>query len=158
MSKSPTDILQALPLPSIDRPFGVHLWPVFDKAFSAVMGYSPQNFDFKPRVTPMSTLKESGIAILTYYIIILGGRELMRNRAPFKLNALFMIHNFYLTAISGTLLALFIEQLVPTLYKHGLFYTICEKEGGWTNELVILYYVCFGQVQLNQTFADHTAA
>ncbi|CZS96987.1 probable fatty acid elongase (FEN1) [Rhynchosporium agropyri] len=140
-SKSPTDIFQALPLPSIDRPFGIHLWPIFDKAFSTVMGYSPQDFDFKPRVTPMSTLKESGFAILTYYIIIFGGRELMRNRKPFKLNALFMIHNFYLTSISAILLALFVEQLIPTLYRHGLFFTICEKAGGWTPQLVILYYL-----------------
>jgi fatty acid elongase 2/fatty acid elongase 3 len=90
----------------------------------------------------MSTLKESGLAILIYYVVIFGGRELMRNRPAFKLNALFMIHNFYLTSISAILLALFVEQLVPTLYNHGLFYTICDHEGGWTNELVILYYVC----------------
>ena len=141
-SKTSTDILQSLPLPSIDRPFGIHLWPIFDKAFSAVMGYSPQDFDFQPRVTPMSTLKESGFAILAYYVIILGGRELMRNRPAFKLNTLFMIHNFYLTSISAILLALFLEQLIPTLYNHGLFFTICEKDGGWTPQLVILYYVC----------------
>lgn len=79
--------------------------------------------------------------IIAYYIIILGGRELMRNRPAFKLNGLFMIHNFYLTAISGGLLALFIEQLVPTVSRHGLFYAICDHNGGWTNELVILYYV-----------------
>jgi len=65
----------------------------------------------------------------------------MRNRPAFKLNALFMIHNFYLTAISGTLLALFVEQLIPTLYKHGIFYAICDVKGGWTPPLVILYYV-----------------
>ncbi|KAK0123941.1 hypothetical protein ONS95_008931 [Cadophora gregata] len=140
-SKTATDILAALPLPSIDRPFGVHLWPIFDKAFSAIKGYSPQDFDFQPRVTPMSTLKESGFAILAYYIIILGGRELMRNRPAFKLNTLFMIHNFYLTSISAILLALFLEQLIPTLYNHGLFFTICEKAGGWTPQLVILYYL-----------------
>jgi hypothetical protein len=78
---------------------------------------------------------------LAYYVVILGGRELMRNRPAFKLNLPFMIHNFYLTAISGILLALFVEQLIPTLYHHGLFYTICAIEGGWTKHLVILYYV-----------------
>jgi hypothetical protein len=50
------------------------------------MGYHPQDFDFQPRVTPMSTLKESGFTILAYYIVIFGGRELMRNRPAFKLN------------------------------------------------------------------------
>ena len=58
-----------------------------------------------------------------------------------QLNGLFMIHNLYLTLVSGTLLALFIEQLVPTIWKHGLFYAICDHSGGWTPQLVILYYV-----------------
>ncbi|KAE9364627.1 GNS1/SUR4 membrane protein [Stipitochalara longipes BDJ] len=141
MSSSATDILKALPLPSFERPFGVQLWPLFDKAFTPIMGYHPQDFDFQPRVTPMSTLKEAGFTILAYYIVIFGGRELMRNRPAFKLNLPFMIHNFYLTSISAILLSLFIEQLVPTLYNHGLFYTICDVKGGWTPKLVILYYL-----------------
>ncbi|KUJ17314.1 GNS1/SUR4 membrane protein [Mollisia scopiformis] len=141
MSKAPSDILAALPLPSIERPFGIQLWPIFDQAFRALMGYHPQDFDFQPRVTPMSTLKQSSLMILAYYIVILGGRELMRNRPAFKLNGLFMIHNFYLTAISGTLLALFLEQLIPTVYNHGIFYAICDVKGGWTPPLVILYYL-----------------
>jgi fatty acid elongase 2/fatty acid elongase 3 len=142
MSSGPADFLQTLQLPSIERPFGIQLWPIFDKAFTAVMGYHPQDFDFQPRVTPMSTMKESGFAILIYYIIIFGGRELMRNRPAYKLNGLFMIHNFYLTAISGALLALFLEQLIPTVYNHGIFYAICDVKGGWTSPLVMLYYVC----------------
>jgi hypothetical protein len=39
------------------------------------------------------------------------------------------------------LLALFVEQLVPTVYNHGIFYAICDVKGGWTPPLVILYYV-----------------
>lgn len=136
------DLLKAVPLPTVDRPFGVHLWPIFDKTYTAVMGYQPHNFDFQPRVTPMSTLKESSLMILAYYIVIFGGRELMRNRPAFKLNGLFMIHNFYLTSISAILLALFLEQLIPTIYNHGIFYAICDIKGGWTSPLVTLYYVC----------------
>jgi hypothetical protein len=136
------DLLKAVPLPTVDRPFGVHLWPIFDKAYTAVMGYHAHDFDFQPRVTPMSTLKESSLMILAYYIVIFGGRELMRNRPAFKLNGLFMLHNFYLTAISAILLALFLEQLIPTLYNHGVFYAICDIKGGWTAPLVTLYYVC----------------
>lgn len=141
MSTTPADFLKALPLPTLDRPFGIELWPYFDKVFTAIKGYHPQDFKFEPRVTPFSSLKESAAMIITYYIIIFGGRELMKNRKPFKLNGLFMIHNFYLTAISAILLALFTEQLVSTVYRHGIFYSICNHKGGWTNELVILYYV-----------------
>jgi GNS1/SUR4 family len=141
MSSTPSDILETLPLPTIDRPFGVELWPFFDKAFTAIKGYHPQDFVFTPHVTPMSSLKESAGLILAYYVIIFGGRELMKNRPAIKLNGLFMIHNFYLTTISAILLALFIEQLAPTLYNHGIFYAICDHRGGWTKEMVMLYYV-----------------
>ena len=65
----------------------------------------------------------------------------MRMRPALKLNRLFMIHNLYLTIVSGSLLALFIEQVAPTIWRRGIFFAICNHQGGWTNELVILYYV-----------------
>ena len=89
----------------------------------------------------MSTLKGTVITLVAYYVLVLGGRELMRNRKPFSINGPFMLHNFYLTAISAILLSLFIEQLVPTIARNGLFFAICEHKGGWTKQLVILYYV-----------------
>ncbi len=52
-----------------------------------------------------------------------------------------MVHNLYLTIISGTLLALFIEQLLPTVWRNGIFYAICNHRGGSTDRLVVLYYV-----------------
>lgn len=65
----------------------------------------------------------------------------MKNREPFKLNGLFMVHNLALTIISGVLLALFTEQLLPTIARNGVFYAICDHRGGWTAPLVTLYYV-----------------
>lgn len=138
-----SDALKSVPfpIPSIDRPFGVELWPIFDKLYSSVRGYPPQNFTFVPGETPMSTFRATATVLTAYYIIIFGGREIMRNRPAYKLNALFMIHNLYLTIISGGLLALFSEQLVPTLWRNGVFYAICDHKGGWTRPLVTLYYV-----------------
>ncbi|PKY03816.1 GNS1/SUR4 membrane protein [Aspergillus campestris IBT 28561] len=135
------EFLKNVPRPTIDRPFGIHLWPIFDKAFEMVVGYPASEFDFKAGVTPMSTIKETVIGLVAYYVIIFGGRALMKNREPFKLNLLFMIHNFYLTAISATLLVLFIEQLVPTIWNHGIFFAICDHNGGWTQPLIVLYYL-----------------
>ncbi|GIZ47821.1 hypothetical protein CKM354_001090200 [Cercospora kikuchii] len=128
-------------VPTLDRPFGVALWPIFAKAFTAVKGYTPDEFRFIPGKTPMATMAETAISLISYYIIIFGGRELMKDREPFKLNTFFKIHNFYLTAISGTLLLLFLEQLIPTLARHGVFYAICHYNGGWTQPLVVLYYL-----------------
>ncbi|KAL1850277.1 Fatty acyl-CoA elongase/Polyunsaturated fatty acid specific elongation enzyme [Paecilomyces lecythidis] len=137
------DALKNLPLPTLDRPFGIELWPIFDKAFEAVVGYPAHDFRFVEGVTPMSTLKETAISLVSYYIIIFGGREIMKNFGPQKLNGLFMIHNFILTAVSAILLALYIEQLLPTIWRHGIFFAICNHEGGWTRELVVLYYLTY---------------
>ncbi|KAL4977157.1 GNS1/SUR4 family-domain-containing protein [Aspergillus desertorum] len=135
------EFLQDIQKPSIERPFGIHLWPVFDKAFEAVMGYPASEFQFVEGKTPMSTFKETAIMLIVYYVTIFGGREVMRNRPAFKLNTLFMIHNFVLTAVSAILLALFVEQLIPTIWNHGIFYSICDHRGGWTQPLIVLYYL-----------------
>lgn len=80
----------------------------------------------------------------------------MKNRSPVKLNALFMVHNLYLTVASAIMLVLFIEQLVPTVWRRGIFFAICDHRGGWTRELVVLYYVCFPPVN-SKTVANSSA-
>lgn len=127
--------------PTLDHPFGLHLWPIAAAAFKRAKGYAPEQFDFVPGVTPMASMAETATVLLSYYLIIFGGREVMKDREPMKLNGLFKIHNLYLTIISGVLLALFLEQLIPTVVRGGLFYGICSYEGGWTDPLVVLYYV-----------------
>ncbi|KAK2748527.1 hypothetical protein FQN57_000661 [Myotisia sp. PD_48] len=135
------EILNSIPRPTIDRPFGIELWPIFDKVFTSIAGYPTDEFQFVQGEKPLSTLKATAAALISYYVIIFGGRELMRNRPAMKLNGLFMIHNFYLTVASAILLALFIEQLLPTLYRHGVFHAICDHSGGWTKPLVLLYFL-----------------
>lgn len=115
-------------------------WAHFDKLWTSVIGSSPDKFKFTPGVTPFSTLRETVAMIALYLVVIFGGREFMRNRPAYKLNGLFMLHNFCLTAISGALLVLFAEQLIPSLWKNGLYENICGADG-WTPPLVILYYV-----------------
>ena len=89
MSAFVTDLVKDIQRPSIDRPFGIELWPIFDKAFTMFKPYHPQDFKFEPGVTPMSTLKASLSLIALYYVVVLGGRELMRNRPAYKLNGPF---------------------------------------------------------------------
>ena len=139
-----SDALKSVPfpLPTLDRPFAVELWPIFEKLWTSFRTFAPQDFRFVPGQTPMSTLNETSTVLVSYYIIVLGGRELMKNRSAFKLNALFKLHNLALTVISAGLLSLYVEQLVPTVWRNGVFYAICEKSGGWTEKLVTLYYVC----------------
>lgn len=136
-----SDLKSLIHTPSLDYPFGVEVWPIFEKLWLQFRNFPPQNFEFIRGKTPMSTLKETAIALVAYYVIIFGGRELMRKREAFKFPTIFKIHNLFLTIVSGSLLALFIEQLLPTVVRKSLFYAICDADGGWTNRLVTLYYV-----------------
>ena len=128
--------------PAVIGPISLSPWTNFNKLWTAVAGYPAEEFKFVPGKTPFSTLKETMAIIALYLVVIFGGREFMKNRQPLKLNGLFMAHNFILTAISGALLVLFAEQLIPTLWKSGLYENICGTSG-WTQPLVVLYYVCF---------------
>ena len=136
-----SNLLNSVSLPTLDRPFIVELWPQFDKVYSSVVGHSANKFVFVPGATPLSTFTATSTMLITYYVTVFAGREFMKNREPFRLNGLFMVHNLVLTAISGVLLALFAEQLVPTVARSGIFYAICDHRGGWTTPLVTLYYV-----------------
>jgi len=78
-------------VPTLDRPFGLALWPIFEKAFERVQGYKPQDFRFVPGETPMSTFYATATILFTYYVIVFGGREIMRERAPMQLNGLFKV-------------------------------------------------------------------
>jgi len=125
---------------SFIAPILISPWSLLDKAWTPLMGYSANEFDFVPGETPLSTFREAAIFIGLYYLVIFGGRELMRNREPFKLANLFIIHNLYLTVISGALLVLYLEQLIPSLWNYGFYNNICGSPG-WTQPLVLLYYL-----------------
>jgi len=136
------DLFKAIDIqtPSIDRPFGLHLWPLYDTLWTRVTGYPARDFTFKYGETPVGTFREASGLIIAYYLIIFGGREIMKNFKPFKLQFFFQLHNLMLTIISGSLLVLFMENLIPTLWRKGLMHSICSIEGGWT-PLVSLYYL-----------------
>ena len=125
-----------LPLLKTEQP----LWSLFDSIFTSVAGYHATDFHFVPGQTPLATAKETFSVLVSYYAIVLGGREVMRHRKPFELSSLFILHNFLLTVVSGALLALFAEQLVRMLANDGLFNSICSNRA-WTKELNALYYV-----------------
>jgi fatty acid elongase 2 len=130
--------------PSVETPFGVALWPLFNQAASKITGgrFVPDEFEFIESQTFLSTFPPVAITIALYYTVIFGGQYLFKknNWTAWKLNFLFQFHNLMLTLISLTLLVLMVEQLVPVLYKHGLFFAICDAKA-WTPRLVTLYYL-----------------
>ncbi|KAI7892804.1 GNS1/SUR4 family-domain-containing protein [Mucor mucedo] len=123
-----------------ETPFGLPLYPYFEKAFEAVTGTAASKFDYVPQVTPLSTVNEVTMTCVTYFIVIFGGRYLMKNVPAFKLQIPFMIHNFLLTAVSFLLLVLMVEQIFPIFYHNGVMAAICA-DATWTQPLELLYYL-----------------
>lgn len=52
----------------------------------------------------------------------------------------FLIHNILLSAGSGWLLALMLEEIVPIFRRNGAFYSICGA-GAWTMRLETFYII-----------------
>ena len=81
--------------------------------------------------TPISTNKAVATALVSYLAIIFGIQELMKTRQPLKLNALFQLHNVILTLGSGLLLACMAEEVIPIIWRTGLFNSACSPKS-WT--------------------------
>lgn len=132
-------------------------WFVFDKAWQRCTGYRAEDFRFVAGKTTFSTFGAMTSATFLYLLVIFGGRELMRNRKPLHLGLLFKIHNLFLTIMSGLLLVLFAEQIIPTLWRDGFYENICGRDG-WTAPLVVLYYVSFSDTFVSQLIRSQDPA
>ncbi|OBA23794.1 GNS1/SUR4 membrane protein [Metschnikowia bicuspidata var. bicuspidata NRRL YB-4993] len=128
--------------PSVERPFGLHLWPLFSAAFEKFTGYPAENFEFVYNDTFLASGQLALGMIALYYVVIFGGRYVTSKLGVpvLKLNLLFQAHNLGLTVVSLVLLMLVLEQLVPMLYHHGLLYAICHRDA-FSAPLVTLYYL-----------------
>jgi len=111
---------------SLDRPFGIYFDNYFVKAYTLVTGKNPNDFAFVRGVTPLSTRNEVVIALITYFAVIFGGQLLVKNLPVIKLKFIFQVHNLLLTLSSLALLVLFSEQLIPILFRNGIFYSVCN--------------------------------
>ncbi|KAF9936396.1 hypothetical protein BGZ65_002425 [Modicella reniformis] len=125
---------------SIDQPFGIKLDDYFSQAYELVTGNPIDSFKVIEGITPLSTQRETVMWTITYFVVIFGGRQIMKSQEAFKLKHLFIFHNFLLTITSGSLLLLIIENMIPMLARHGLFYSICAT-GAWTQRLELLFYL-----------------
>lgn len=61
-------------------------------------------------------------------------------KIPIQSKVIFFLHNAILSVASAYLLGLFLENLIPMIYNHGLFYAICD-EGAYTPRMELLYYI-----------------
>ncbi|KAG5438775.1 hypothetical protein PCANB_002495 [Pneumocystis canis] len=125
---------------SIERPFGIYLWLIFCKIWEKCMGYPLNKFIFIPGKTFLSSWKEVISIILLYYIVIFLGQWIMKSFSPKKFNTIFQIYNLFLSILSGFFFLLLFEQMFPIIWKHGLYYSICDV-GSWTQSVVTIYYM-----------------
>ena len=75
-----------------------------------------------------------------YLAVLFGGRVILSQAPPLKLQGLFFLHNALLSFASLWLLILYLENIVPVIFNKGLFYAICDPKA-WTQRLELLYYV-----------------
>ncbi|EIW86714.1 GNS1/SUR4 membrane protein [Coniophora puteana RWD-64-598 SS2] len=93
-----------------------------------------------PGQTPLSTWPVVTTALASYLAIIFGIREVMKDRAPQRLNTLFRIHNAFLSLGSALLLALMIEEVASVWLKVGTYAAMCADES-WTPRLEFYYMI-----------------
>ncbi|KAJ1926783.1 Fatty acyl-CoA elongase/Polyunsaturated fatty acid specific elongation enzyme [Tieghemiomyces parasiticus] len=125
---------------SATQVFPVYLYDYFARGYELVTGHPADSFEYVRGETPLSTNRESFAIMMAYFVVIFGGQVVMKNFKPIRANFLFQLHNFVLTVISGGLLLLFLEQIVPIVREHGVFYSVCNS-GAWTQPLELLYYL-----------------
>uniref|UniRef100_A0A060T138 Elongation of fatty acids protein n=1 Tax=Blastobotrys adeninivorans TaxID=409370 RepID=A0A060T138_BLAAD len=123
--------------PTLDRPFGVYLYGLFD---ALTNGWATRFQFAQDSGIPFSSRWEVAAAIVTYYVVIFGGREVLKSAPVIRLNFLFQVHNLILTLLSLGLLLLLVEQLIPIIVRHGVLYAICDA-GSWTQPIVTVYYL-----------------
>ncbi|GMM52788.1 fatty acid elongase [Starmerella bacillaris] len=143
VSPFPSSFLAAVDIsfPSVDRPFGIYLWPIFRYLVFAIIGYDIETFEYKYNSdVPFSSVPSVVEAIAAYYIIIFGGRWLLTKVRPIRMTWLFRLHNLILTLLSGILLLLLVEQVLPVIIRNGVFYSICSPNS-WTQKTELIYYL-----------------
>ncbi|KAM5536196.1 hypothetical protein V8D89_010095 [Ganoderma adspersum] len=95
---------------------------------------------YVPGKTPMSTPLEVFPALVVYLVIIFGIQAWMKNRPPLKLQFLFRLHNAFLTSGSFLLVALMMEEVLPLVYKNGVFWGLCNVKM-WSERLEFYYMI-----------------
>ena len=97
---------------------------------------------FVPGVTPLSTLNMTVATLTSYLALIFGIQAAMKEKQPKKLTSIFQIHNIFLSSGSLLLLVLMLEEILPILWKDGVFKAMCAEES-WTKVNLCPYFKLF---------------
>ncbi|KAF7320342.1 Elongation of fatty acids protein [Mycena kentingensis (nom. inval.)] len=100
----------------------------------------PHLTSFIPHETPLSTTPVVLGTLVGYLVLIFGIQAAMKNSQPQKLNTLFQAHNVFLSSGSLLLLVLTLEEIIPIVWRTGLFNGLCAEES-WTPRMEFYYMV-----------------
>ncbi|TFK89950.1 elongase of fatty acids ELO [Polyporus arcularius HHB13444] len=95
---------------------------------------------YVPGKTPLSTPQQVFPTLAAYLVIIFGIQAWMKNKPPYRLQFLFRFHNAFLTIGSLLLVLLIMEEVVPAVYKHGVFWGLCNVNM-WSERLEFYYMI-----------------
>lgn len=102
----------------------------------------PQYTSYIPGKTPLSTPVEVFPALAAYLLVIFSVRAYMKDKPPMKLQFLFQVHNLFLSSGSLLLVTLILEQVIPLVWKQGVFWGMCN-EGMWTSVRDSVFHILF---------------
>ncbi|KAL7285318.1 hypothetical protein ACG7TL_000413 [Trametes sanguinea] len=95
---------------------------------------------YVPGKTPLSTPQEVYPALVAYLVIIFGIRAWMKDKAPYRMQFLFRLHNAFLSSGSLLLFVLILEEVLPLFWQNGTFYALCNR-GMFTERLQFYYMI-----------------
>ena len=87
---------------------------------------------YVPGKTPMSTPQEVFPTLVAYLVIIFTTQWFMKDKSALKLQIPFQIHNVFLSSGSLLLMSLILEEVIPMVWKNGVFWGMCSTDM-WTS-------------------------
>ncbi|KAF7357190.1 Elongation of fatty acids protein [Mycena sanguinolenta] len=100
----------------------------------------PHLYSFILGQTPLSANTVVFGTLAGYLALIFGIQAAMKNHPPQRLTTLFQAHNIILSAGSLLLLVLLLEEIVPIIWKAGIFNAMCA-EASWTPRMEFYYMI-----------------
>lgn len=115
---------------------------VADAILSVVPNVLPDYLThYIPGVTPLSDTPVVVATLAGYLGTIFSIQWFMKDKQPLKLTPFFRAHNAFLTGISGLLLVLIAEEIIPIWLQTGSFDAICHPRS-WTPVRIYFRKLC----------------
>jgi hypothetical protein len=119
----------------------------------------PHLASYIPGESPFSTWPVVTSMVVTYFAVVFGTREIMKDRAPLKLTTPFRIHNLILSVGSLVLMVLLGEEAFSNWMRVGTYGSMCVPEAytdvsvRWLDELHLTRLIpCFKRLELYMMF------